>query len=155
MNTPKPHSRPWHKKSEWKPPHQKRKHLNKKFYNSKAWRDTRKSYLMSLQRRVWESAKAHVWNLEQSELEIEPHQAMYLLTLDYIPCEQCMKLFAVGQYKAVREGKELDHIEPLNPENALDSKSWGDPFNHDNLQLLCRRHHSIKSNRDKAIIKLK
>jgi len=48
----------------------------------------------------------------------------------------------------MEEGKELDHIEPLNPENALDSAGHGDPFDHDNLQLLCHRHHSKKSQRE-------
>jgi len=155
MDSPKSRNRPWQSRYVWREPHKIRKHLNKKFYNSKAWRDTRKAYITALEHKVWQSAKDRVWNLKGAELEMEAEQCNYLFSISFIPCEQCVKLLAVGQYDSVNEGKELDHIDPLNPENALDSKGWGNPFDHDNLQLLCRRHHAIKSNRDKKIIKNK
>lgn len=152
MNSPKPKSRPWRPDSKWKPTKQIRKHLNKKFYNSSAWRTVRSDYLQKLKQRVWDAAIRHVWDLPQADLELTEQQSTYLLSIDFIPCEQCIKLFAIGQYDYVKPGKELDHIDPLNPENALDSKDWGDPFNHDNLQFLCPKHHAKKSNRDKKLI---
>ena len=155
MNSPKPKPRPWRPESKWKPTKQERKHANNAFYNSKAWRDTRKLYLVRLKERVWQSAIDHVWNLPMAELELSDTQSAYLLSLDFIPCEQCVKLFCLDEYDTVREGKELDHIDPLNPLNALDSRDWGSPFDHDNLQFLCHTHHSKKSNRDKKIIQLK
>lgn len=152
MNLPDPKSRPWQSKTKWKPTKQRRKHLNKKFYNSKEWRDTRQNYLLKLQKKVWDDAMDHVWNLPQADLELSEAQSLYLLSLDFIPCEQCIKLFAIGQYDYVKPGKELDHIDPLNPENALESKDWGNPFDNENLQFLCRTHHAKKSNRDKKLI---
>lgn len=155
MNSPKPKRRPWQSETKWIAPKQVRKHLNKKFYNSAQWRSTRESYLTYLQNKVWDEAKMHVWTLPQAELELNDMQSLYLLSIGFIPCETCVKLFAIGHYNTVNEGIELDHIEPLNPENALESRDWGDPFNRDNLQLLCRKHHARKSNRDKKIIELK
>ena len=63
------------------------------------------------------------------------------------------------------EGKELDHIIPINPEDALDrvvtpimavksedcyvTYEFGDPLDQNNYQWLCRRHHSKKSQRER------
>ena len=154
MNSPQSKHRPWASESLGKT-QQERKHLNKKFYNSKAWRDTRIAYLTYLKNKVWQSAADHVWTLPNAEIELTDAQSTYILSLDYIPCETCMKLFALDHRTYVREGKELDHINPLNPENALISKDYGSPFDHNNLQLLCSTHHARKSQRDKKIIERK
>ena len=154
MDAPKAKKRPW-QSATYKPKKQKRKHLNKKFYNSKAWRDTRKVYIAHLRNSVWKECQEKKLQIRGSELELTNYQAAFIMSLDYPPCEQCLKLFAIGVYNTIDEGKELDHIDPLNPEDALNSKGWGDPFNQNNLQLLCRPHHAKKSNRDKKITQIK
>jgi 5-methylcytosine-specific restriction endonuclease McrA len=155
LNSPKPKKRPWQIQSDWKPRKQTRKHTNKKFYNSTAWRKTRTTYLERLQKRVWKSALRKVWKLPSAEIELSEDQASYLLSLPFIPCETCVKLYLIGHYTKVDEAKELDHIDPVNPDNALESKGWGNPFDSDNLQFLCRKHHARKSNRDKKLIQAK
>ena len=87
----------------------------------------------------------------------------YLLSLEFLPCEICLKHYAADAYDKVEEGIELDHIQPVNPEDALDRSytcekgpkdfkyKYGDPFAFDNLQLLCKRHHSKKSQREKNV----
>ncbi len=77
------------------------------------------------------------------------------MSIEFIPCEQCVKMFALDVKPSVKPGRDVDHIDPLNPNNAIDSKDWGDPFNEDNLQYLCTSHHTKKTNRDKQIIKIK
>ena len=155
MDAPTPKKRPWQRQSNHNPKKQVRKHLNKRFYNSKAWRDTRKAYILNLRNKVWNECRENKIVLRGATLEITTYQAAYIMSLDYPICEQCLKMFSIGVYDTIREGKELDHIYPLNPEDALDSKEWGDPFNQDNLQLLCRPHHAKKSNRDKKITQIK
>lgn len=126
----------------------KRKHLNKKFYNSKEWKATRTAYINWYRQKCFRDIPKGVWYTKNKDrLTMKFHQVSYLLSLDYLPCEICMKLYAVEAYDKVDEGIELDHIEALNPENALISDGFGDPFDFNNLQLLCRRHHSRKSNR--------
>ncbi|HDY66574.1 MAG TPA: HNH endonuclease [Candidatus Scalindua sp.] len=144
MISPQSHKKP-------RPPRKrfKRKHLNKKFYNSAAWRQTRVSYIKRYQALLWKNAADGVWrDRNGNQLALESHKALHLLSMDYLPCEICLKLYCANAYDTMEEGKELDHIEPLNPENALDSAGHGDPFDHDNLQLLCHRHHSKKSQRE-------
>jgi len=127
----------------------KKEHFNKKFYNSKAWRETRSSYLRSLQTRIQREALKGYLTLRNGErLSLQPHQVGYLLSLAFTPCEICLKLYAAEAYSEVMEGEDLDHIEKINPDDALDSAEWGDPFDHNNLQLLCKRHHARKSNRE-------
>lgn len=148
MLSPKSKKRPW--ASPRRPFKQgERKHLNKRFYNSKEWKTTREAYLNQLQRKVWDEAINHKWTIPGAELELTHDQSAYILSRDFLPCETCMKLFAVGAYDKLEEGKELDHIQPLNPENALETKGYGSPFDFNNLQFLCRRHHAKKSNREK------
>ena len=45
----------------------------------------------------------------------------------------------------------VDHILPINRENAFDAKNgkWGEPYDHANLQSLCFQCHAIKTNKDK------
>ena len=82
-------------------------------------------------------------------MELDMSQVSYLLSLEFLPCEICLKHYAADAYDKVEEGIELDHIEPVNRENALQSEGHGDPFSFDNLQLLCRFHHSKKSQRER------
>ena len=128
----------------------KKEHFNKKFYNSKAWRETRSNYLRALQPRIQrEVLKGYLILRNGERLSLQSHQSTYLLSLSFIPCEICLKLYAAEAYSEVMEGIDLDHIEKINPEDALDSDGWGDPFDTNNLQLLCKRHHTRKSNREK------
>ena len=137
MQSPKSNKRPWNTESNYKKAWPKREHTNQKFYTSKAWRDCRKAYILDLQNRTWEETDT------------------YILSLPYPVCERCLSLYKAKAYDKIEEGKELDHIDPVNPLNALDHEGYGKPFDHSNLQLLCKRHHSKKSNRDKRILKLK
>lgn len=139
--------------------YRRREHKNKKFYNSKAWRETRESYLRHYQRRLFNHIPLGRWE----NMPLDGHQVSYILSLEYLPCEICLKLYAAEAYDKVEEGKELDHIIPVNRENALavteitqssharnvNFKKHGDPFSFDNLQLLCKRHHAKKSQRER------
>lgn len=128
-----------------------RKHLNKKFYNSTKWRQTRKNFIQEYQKSVFNDVAKGYWTTRTgTELPLYPHQQSYILSLPYVPCEQCLKLYCVEAYDTIEEGKELDHIDPLNPENALEMEGYGNPFNKDNLQLLCMRHHARKSQRERT-----
>lgn len=140
MESPKSHA---HK--EKKLSYRRREHKNKKFYNSKAWRDTREAYMKHYQQRLFNEIPQGKWN----GLALTMPQVSYLLALDYLPCETCLKHFAADAYDTVEEGKELDHIDPINRENALQSDQFGDPFAFTNLQLLCKRHHAKKSQRER------
>jgi hypothetical protein len=100
-------------------------------------------------------------------MDLDAQQVTYILQLEYLPCEICLKLYCADAYDTVEKGVELDHIEPVNPEDALDRKyflhisegyggrtsvefpTYGDPFSFDNLQLLCRFHHAKKSQRER------
>jgi len=137
-------------KSPQKKKYRRREHQNKKFYNSKAWRETRSSYLRSYQTKLYRDVAQGFWITGGHKFELSPHQQTYILQFTY-PCEICLKLYCAGAYDTIKEGKELDHIEPLNPENALQSDGFGDPFDHDNLQMLCRTHHAKKSQRETKI----
>ena len=79
-------------------------------------------------------------------------QATYLLSIisnKWLPCEICLKHYCADAYDKIEEGKELDHIQPVNSENALESEGHGDPFDFQNLNFLCVRHHSKKSQRER------
>jgi 5-methylcytosine-specific restriction endonuclease McrA len=84
-----------------------------------------------------------------SEID-EGRKSILLSTLPV--CEICLRLFLADAYDKVNKGTQLDHIKPVNPDNALQSEGWGHPYDNDNLQLLCSYHHSKKSNRDKKVI---
>lgn len=150
MKSPKSKPRPWASKK-LKPTFQKRKHLNKRFYNSKAWRDTRLSFLGHYQNRLWNEISEGKWG----DLTVIESKQTYILSLPYTPCARCLKLYILGAYTDIAEGKEVDHIDPLNPVEAIDNEGYGNPFSFDNLQPLCPRHHAKKSNRDKQVLKLK
>ena len=139
MNSPKSRQ---HK--EKKTSYRRREHKNKQFYNSKAWRDTRESYLQHYQHYLFENVKRYRWE----GMELKANQVGYILSLEFLPCEICLKHYCADAYDSVEEGKELDHIEPVNREDALQSEGYGDPFAFDNLQLLCVRHHAKKSQRE-------
>lgn len=126
--------------------YRRREHKNKKFYNSKAWRDTREAYLRDYEQRLFnECIKGRTWN----GMELTDKQATYLASLTFYPCETCLRLYIAEAYDKVEEGKELDHIKPVNRDNALESKEHGDPFDFKNLNLLCVRHHAKKSQRER------
>ena len=141
--------------------YKRRKHKNKQFYNSKAWRDTREAYLRDYQQKLFKYIPRGAWD----NVGLDIHQISYILSLGFLPCETCLRLYAAEAYDKVEPGKELDHIEPVNPENALErilisleapyngpitiDYKYGDPLNFDNLQYLCKRHHAKKSQRER------
>ena len=133
MNSPKPH------KTDKTPrkTQEGRTHTNAKFYTSTAWRGLRKQYLAKL-------SEKQLTMIQSSDT----HRIGYLI--DMIPiCETCLRLFMADAYDTVTRGHELDHIEPINPDNALDSDRFGQPLDESNLQFLCTRHHAKKSQRER------
>ena len=146
MISPQPHK----KDKEPRKPQQGRTHTNAKFYTSSAWRGLRKQYLLKLTDRQTDIAK-----------QLTPDKMLYIL--DKIPvCETCLRLYMADAYTTVVTGMELDHIKPINPDNALlydngysseDSRRadiYGKPLDEDNLQFLCTRHHAKKSQRERT-----
>ena len=148
--------------------YRRREHKNKKFYNSKAWKDTRKAYMRWYQLNLFSSitkGKAPHWY----GMDLSMVQVTYLLSLDFLPCESCLRLYIADAYDKVEPGHELDHIEPVNPEDAADrgvipivtkynpdgtveghaEYTYGDPYEFTNLQYLCKRHHAKKSQRER------
>ena len=150
--------------------YRRRKHGNKKFYDSKAWRETREAYMRHYQRRLFNYIPLGKWE----RMDLDAQQVTYILQLEYLPCEICLKLYCADAYDTVEKGVELDHIKPVNPNDALDrvfigaraikttivpglpdriegelEYFYGDPFSFDNLQLLCKRHHAKKSQRER------
>lgn len=168
--------------------YRRREHKNKRFYNSKAWRDTRDSYMRHYQHALFTHIPEGKWEGESMKAD----QVLYILSLGWLPCEICLRLYVAEAYDKVSEGKELDHIEPVNSEKALERDMYvcdlcshtgginymditaateldpspvvkcpkcggyceyvpiyGDPFSFDNLQLLCKRHHAKKSQRER------
>ena len=151
MISPKPHKKPSNKKRSWV----KREHFNKKFYDSKGWRNHRLGYIQYLQEKVWYEIPKKIWTLKTNYLNLTDYQSSFILSIGYVPCEMCLKLYLLRGREPIEKGEQLDHIDPVNPENALEAEGWGDPFDYDNLQLLCKTHHSRKSIRDKQLIKAK
>lgn len=132
-----------HKLIKRKETNQGRKHLNKKFYTSYKWTKFRKGYIAYL---------THKQLTEIPEISLpDPYK---LTLLDEVPvCEYCYDRYIKGFQPGVNKGRELDHIKPINPDNALmvDDK-WGEPLDTTNVQLLCNRCHSEKSGHDKIFI---
>ena len=120
-------------------PREGRVHHNAKFYTSSAWRGLRKQYIKSL-------------SLDQlTDIQLHTDKDIgYLISMIPI-CERCYSLYMADAYDVVNSGNELDHIKPLNPENALDTEQgrYGQPLDESNLQLLCYQHHFKKSMREK------
>lgn len=148
MKDPIRKSKPWdiQRKDDNSNMQPRRKHTNKKFYNSKSWRSLRIVYIDTLIE-------------EQRNRIIETFPAKQQLSLlnDIPLCERCLDLLDVhGEYN-VKRGKELDHIKPINPVNALDTCNgvYGEPLSINNLQLLCPEHHAKKSARDSKIVRLR
>jgi len=135
---------------EKKQSYRRREHKNKKFYNSKAWKETRNSYIRAYQQKIYSEVTKGYWTVSGTRLELSPIQQTAILSLPDPPCELCLKLYAVEAYDKMNPGVELDHIEPINRENALESAKHGDPFSHDNLMLLCKNHHAKKSQRERT-----
>ena len=135
------------------------KHGNKKFYDSKAWRETREAYMRHYRQRLYDGlTKEPMGRYMDTEIFLTAHQVTYILQLGYLPCEICLKLYISDAYDTVEKGVELDHIMPVNPGNALEPwienefgtlMACGDPFSFENLQLLCRFHHAKKSQRER------
>lgn len=143
MQSPKSRTKPRKRKPG------KRKHTNKKFYNSKQWKATRQAYIQEYQQKIYRECTMGYWTVSGTRFELSPHQQTVILSLPDPPCELCLKLFVVEAYDTMEPGRELDHINPLNSENALESNGYGEPFNFDNLQLMCHRHHAKKSQRER------
>jgi len=135
------------RKGEKKETQPRRKHLNKKFYNSKAWKETRSAYMRHYRDRLFREIPEAQW----AGMGLMSYQVTYILAFcsEYLPCEICLKLYAAEAYEGLEKGEELDHIVPVNPENAFEMKDFGDPYSFDNLQLLCKRHHAKKSQRER------
>ena len=76
-------------------------------------------------------------------------QVTYIIAHPDLPCEICLKHYIAEAYDTVEKGVELDHIQAVNPDNAIQSDGYGDPFDFNNLQLLCKRHHAKKSQRER------
>ena len=145
MESPKSRS---HK--EKKTSYRRREHKNKKFYGSKAWRETREAYMRHYQQRLYDGlTKEPMGRYMDTEIFLTAHQVTYILQLGYLQCEICLKLYISDAYDTVEKGVELDHIVPVNREDALQSEGYGDPFEFNNLMLLCRRHHAKKSQRER------
>ena len=153
--------------------YKRREHKNKKFYNSTAWRETRDAYMRHYQARLFREIPMGKW----AQMDIDNYKLTYLMSKinkDFLPCETCLKLFIADAYEDVEKGVELDHIQPVNPKNALNriltgaeaietkivpglpdeievklNYFYGDPFSFDNLQLLCKTHHAKKSQRER------
>jgi hypothetical protein len=123
----------------------RRKHRNKKFYNSADWKRTRMNYLRHYRNRLYNWIPLGRYK----GIPVSAPQQSYILSLDYLPCETCLKLYIADAYDHIEPGIEVDHINPVNSNNALDSEGYGDPFDIKNLQLLCKRHHAKKSQRER------
>jgi len=123
----------------------KRKHLNQKFYESNRWRRKFKPrYIEQLR-----------YNQYQLAENADIHATRKLEIINHIPvCEQCLDRYMKEFQPGLNQGKELDHIKPVNPTNALDTQGkYGEPFDTDNVQLLCVRCHAEKSAKDKYELK--
>ena len=134
-----------HQHKERKESYRRREHKNKKFYNSRAWRETRAAYMRHYRDKLFREIPKGKWR----DIGLTGHQVSYILSLSWLPCERCLRLYSVDAYDKIDKGVELDHIIPVNNEDALKSKGYGDPFSFDNLQLLCKRHHAKKSQRER------
>ena len=60
-------------------------------------------------------------------------------------CQECER------HNRLTLGRDVDHIKPINPRNAYDTKGgyYGDPLNWDNLQTLCVSCHASKSGKER------
>jgi len=165
---------------EKKTSYRRREHKNKAFYNSRAWRETREAYLKHYRAMLFRDIpyKEDRYIGKWMGISLTMAQSTYLLSIinkDFLPCEICLRLYIADAYDGVEKGVELDHIEKVNPENALNrvfigaeaiktlkndginpaiiegklNYMYGDPFSFDNLQLLCKRHHAKKSQRER------
>jgi hypothetical protein len=90
---------------------------------------------------------------EIPKLDLPDVYKVYLL--DNLPvCEQCYDQYTKQFRPGVKQGRELDHITPVNPEDAMNTMDiYGEPLSFDNVQLLCNRDHSEKSGRDQLFHK--
>jgi hypothetical protein len=144
MKDPTAKRRPW--KEYVKPTYTKRNDLtndkpNHKFYNSRTWRAFRKAIITKIGNKQYNE-------IGSSNLDTE--KKLYLL--DNVPvCKKCYEMYINDWRDTVRVGTDLDHIQPVNPENALNTEDgkWGNPLDEGNVQLLCKKHHTIKTQRDK------
>lgn len=125
--------------------HFRREHKNKAFYNSTAWKSVRLAYIKTYQELIDTEIPTGKWQ----GIDIDQWKVSYILQLDSLPCEICLKLFVSDAYDEVDAAYELDHIVPVNPDNALEREGYGEPFSFDNLQYICKRHHSKKSQRER------
>jgi 5-methylcytosine-specific restriction endonuclease McrA len=153
-----PHSkrRPWHVQSIWQRKPYEKKEPTHPFYTRPAWRNTRAAYIQNYIQTIQTEVPQGYITIKTGRYELEPHQITRILSINK-PCEKCLQMYCIDDTREINEGTQLDHIDPVNPDNPLDTAGkWGDPMNWDNLQLLCARHHSRKTSmRDQKIIKLR
>lgn len=112
------------------------------FYKTKPWRKLRIKYIELVKTQQYEFIEI-----------VDPADAIILERKIPI-CEKCFSLYKSSRRKPEElfPGKPVDHIDPVNPENPLDSEGFGEPLSIENLQLLCNSHHSKKTQRDKKIL---
>lgn len=118
----------------------KRGSHNRDLYNSHSWRKFRAA-------RLEEIAEQQLQLLRTSGLPDVVRLNLY----DMVPlCTVCLRLVLAGAYEKAERGDTLDHIKPVNPDNFRDTAKgyFGEAFDPDNVQPMCKRHHGKKSIRD-------
>ncbi len=133
---PKSRRRPWRPKREETKPQVGRKFKNK-FYQKMPWRNFRAA------QKVIAIEKAKKIMIELMDKKVLPLPEAFSNPQPL--CEKCLKGNVLG--KVYRAATVLDHIKPINPENAFDTKNgkFGEPLAAENVQWLCSRHHAQKS----------
>jgi hypothetical protein len=156
MISPKPKKRPWHGKKKERPRPQKKEEPTHPFYSRALWRTNRQSYINNWIQTIRDQVPQGYITIKSERYELEPYQQTKILSMNQ-PCEKCIQMYCFDDTRNISEGRELDHINPVNPDNPLDDQGkWGDPMDWNNLQLLCHTHHSRKTqHRDNKITKLR
>jgi len=115
------------------------------FYKNRPWRNLRTKYIELLTQQ------------QMDFIETIPESDAIILEPKIPICERCLSLYKSQRRKPdqLLSGKPLDHIDPVNPENPMDSEGFGDPLSMENVQLLCHSHHHKKTVRDQKILKRK
>jgi hypothetical protein len=116
------------------------------FYKTKPWRHLRLQKIEELKQEQYDYLET-----------ISPTDSVFLLPKVPI-CEKCLTLYKAGRRTPIEllSGIPVDHIDPVNPDNPLESEGFGEPLDIENLQLLCISHHSKKTtSRDNKIIQRK
>ena len=114
----------------------KNKTTSHDFYRSYKWRKHRQAYINQLTDRQREEIPIAEYSEQQK-----------ILLLHNVPvCENCLNGYVKGWKPGIREGRILDHIKPVNPNNPMDTCGgiYGEPLNFENNQFLCDICHDEK-----------